>query len=121
MNTTLTPAIVEEAYGKYLTLADAQCLLYLFTDQAAHSQWLDSNTVACWLFKTNRPSDFQLKRAKSILHKLSPCENSGQRKACLLDMKLQSQDSGYGSVIIKPVYRLSSSAFDVNSATACFV
>ena len=120
MKALLTPAIIEEAYGKYLTLADAQCLLYLFTVQATHSQWLDSNTVACWLFKTNRPTEFQLNRAKSILHKLSSCGNGCRDKACLLDMKIQPQDSGYGSIILQPVYKLSPSAIDVNSATACF-
>ena len=119
MNTQLSPVVIEKAYGKYLTLADAQCLFHLFTDQANGSQWIDSNTVACWLFKTNKPTSYQLKRAKSLLHKLSASDNWGRRKTCLLEMKMQAEDSGYGSMIIKPVYKLSSSAFAFNSVTAC--
>tara|TARA_Y100000816_G_scaffold267964_1_gene229798 strand:- start:338 stop:688 length:351 start_codon:yes stop_codon:yes gene_type:complete len=108
MNAQLTPAIIEKQYSKYLNLADAQCLFDLFTNQVAQGQWLDARTVACWMFKTNNPSEFQLMRAKSLLHNLSSSILEGRRETCLLDMKIQYLDSGYGSTLIKPAYKLSS-------------
>mgnify|MGYP001443881901 CR=1 FL=1 len=108
MNAQLTPAIIQKLYSKYLTLADAQRLFDLFTNQAAQGQWLDGSTVACWMFKTNNPTEFQLMRAKSLLHKLSSSIAGGRKTTSLLDMKIQSLDSGYGSMIIKPAYKLSS-------------
>ena len=108
MNAQLTPAIIEKQYSKYLNLADAQCLFDLFTNQVAQGQWLDARTVACWMFKTNNPTEFQLIRAKSLLYKLSSSFAGGYRTTSMLDKKLQSIDSGYGSTIMKPVYKLSS-------------
>lgn len=108
MNAHLTPNSIQQLYGKYLTAGDANCLFDLFTNQATKSQWLDSSTVACWMFKTNKPTDFQLRRAKSVLHKLSSYGFGSRNKSCLLDMKIESLDSGYGSIIVKPAYRLSS-------------
>ncbi len=55
MKLQLTPSAIQKVYGKYLTASDAQCLFDLFTDQATKSQSLDSDTVACWMFKTNKP------------------------------------------------------------------
>lgn len=112
MNAQLTPSTIQQLYSKYLSLADAQCLFDLFTNQATRSQWLDSKTVACWMFQTNNPSDFQLKRAKSLLHKLSSAASGAPRKAALLDMQIQSLDSGYGSMVVKPAYKLSSAVSD---------
>ena len=109
MKARLTPDVIQKLYGKYLTLADAQCLFDLFTNQAVQSQWLDSRTVACWMFKTNAPTGFQLQRAKSVLHKLSSYAFGSHNKASFLDMKIESLESGYGSIIVKPAYRLSSS------------
>lgn len=108
MKAQLSPSTIQMLYSKYLSLADAQCLFDLFTNQATRSQWLDSKTVACWMFQTNNPSDFQLKRAKSLLHKLSSAASGATRKSALLDMQIQSLDSGYGSMIVKPAYKLSS-------------
>ena len=112
MNAQLTPSTIQQLYGKYLDLADAQCLFDLFTNQTTRSQWIDSKTVASWMFQTNSPSEFQLKRAKSLLHKLSTVASGPSRKAALLDMQIQSLDSGYGSMIIKPAYKLSSAISD---------
>lgn len=112
MNSHPTPDFIQKLYGKYLTLADAQCLVDLFTNQSTHSQWLDSRTVACWMFKTNNPTEFQLKRAKSLLHKLSSSIGIGHQTTSLLDMQIQSLDSGYGSMIMRPAYKLSSTVSD---------
>ena len=108
MNAQLCPATIQKFYSKYLTLDDAQCLFELFTNQANERQWLDCRTVACWMFRTNNPTEFQLKRSKSLLHKLSSSIAGGHATNSLLDMKIQSLDSGYGSMIIKPAYKLSS-------------
>ena len=121
MKSQLTPFTIQKIYGKYLTASDAQCLFDLFTNQATKSQWLDSNTVACWMFKTNKPSEFELMRAKSVLHKLSSYGMGNTKKHCLLDMKVESHDSDYGSVIFKPAYRLSSSINQLQQSIDCFV
>ena len=121
MNTHLTPSSIQKLYGKYLTAGDAKCLFDLFTNQATQSQWLDSRTVACWMFKTNVPTDFQLQRAKSVLHKLSSYAVCSRNNGSFLDMKIESLASGYGSIIVKPAYRLSSSINQVHQGDDCLV
>ena len=64
------------------------------------------------MFQANNPSEFQLKRAKSLLHKLSSTTSGASREAALLDMQIQSLDSGYGSMVVKPAYKLSSAVSD---------
>lgn len=119
MNDQLTPRIIKSVYGKYLSLADAQCLFDLFTNQSIEGQWIDSNTVACWMFKTNKPKDFQLERAKSLLHKLSSSEIGSHKKPCLLDMQIKSEDTGCGSMIIKATYKLSRNSPKSKGESAC--
>ena len=112
MNAQLTPAIIQKLYNKYLNLSDAQCLFDLFTNRTAKDQWLDCRTVACWMFRTNNPTEFQLMRSKSLLHKLSLSISIGQKTISLLDMQIQALDSGYGSMIMRPAYKLSSTVSD---------
>ena len=112
MNEQLTPSAIHKLYSMYLSLADAKCLFDLFTDQATRAKWLDSKTVACWMFQTNNPSDFQVKRAKSLLHKLAAAASGAPRKAALLDMQIQYLESGYGSMIVSPAYKLSAAVSD---------
>jgi len=119
MNDQLTPGIVKSVYGKYLSLADAQCLLDLFTNQATEGQWLDSNTVASWMYRTNKPTDFQLKRAKSLLHKLSSSQIDSCKKPYLLDMQIKSEDTGYGSMVVKATYKLSRNSPMTYVKSAC--
>ena len=119
MNDQLTPSIIKSVYGKYLSLADAQCLFDLFTNQAAEGQWLDSNNVACWMFETNKPTDFQLKRAKLLLHKLSANQIDSCKRPCLLDMQIKYEDTGYGSMIVKATYKLSSNFPKMHGQIAC--
>ena len=112
MNEQLTPTTIHKLYSKYLSPSDAQCLFDLFTHKATRAKWLDSKTVACWMFQTNNPSEFQLKRAKSLLHKLSSAASGAPRKGALLEMQIQYLDSGSGSIIVIPAYKLSSAVAD---------
>ena len=113
MPAQLTPLSMQRLYSKYLSLADAKCLFDLFANQSIRSQWLDSRTVSCWMFRTNNPSDFQLRRTMSLLHKLSSAANGAASQPALLDMQIQLIDSGHGSMLVKPAYKLSSAVDDV--------
>lgn len=104
---TWTAPLLEKSYAKHVSRTDADRLLELFSTQNESGDWLDSHTVACWIFETNAPTEFQKLRSQSLLRNLSSQARAAKGPAKFLDVKIQSVDTGYGSTVFRPTYKIS--------------